>query len=326
MTKTTSFLNVLHYITQTPNRCITQAKMRELLGNPPKSSWNRQINELTEDSADVPAMLLKTKDSETGEINYCLNHRGWQAFLDAHTEGGFLLECYRQTGYLLDSNFTNMIFDLPDTNKREKETLSRKFLNLVKIKTQKSDKLKEVLDSVIQALISEKQVELTYEGEIRIFRPYTLITHRDDLYVMGQRRKGESNWEERMYKLSRISKIKILTIGFPYPERKTWDPVKKFQEASGLIVETPKKVTLRVYGHSRKIFSEKDFFGASLINRDADFDTYICAYSHPNEFLGQLFVYAQDVEIVDDEDLKQLFIDKAQEALSRNSKGIKKLA
>ena len=37
-----------------------------------------------------------------------------------------------------------------------------------------------------------------------------------------------------------------------------------------------------------------------------------------HEFLGQLFVYAQDIEIVDDEELTKAFVEKAQTGLLRN--------
>jgi hypothetical protein len=63
---------------------------------------------------------------------------------------------------------------------------------------------------------------------------------------------------------------------------------------------------------------EKEFFKGALVNRDVEFDTYLCIYTNSAEFLGQIFVYAQDVEIVDDEELREEFVEKAMAGLGRN--------
>jgi predicted DNA-binding transcriptional regulator YafY len=277
------------------------------------------INELTQGSADVPALLLETHDPETNSRFYCVNHRGWQAFMDAHEEGKFLLECYRQVGHLLDSDFANMVFELPDLDRKEVNNLSRKFLHLVKVKAHKTSRSKSVLDAIIEALIGNKQLEITYDGGLRTVRPLTLCQHRDELYLMGYRSKDHGEWEKRTYKLTRISGIKVLDRGFPYPGKKEWDPVKEYESSSGLVLGPVKKVQVRVFGDSRKIIAEKDFFNGEFINREKDFDSYLCTYTNHHEFLGQLFVYAQDVEIVDDEELREQFVLKAQAGLLRNS-------
>ena len=325
MTKTTQFLQILHHIAQSPNRCLSEEKVKEIMGNPPKATWHRNINELIEGSADVPALLMETSDRGSGQVFYCINHRGWQAFIDAHTEGKFLLECYRQVGHLLDSNFANMVFDITDVDRKRVDTLSRKFLHLVKIKAQRTERSKEVLDTILKALISEHRVEISYDdGGVREFQPYTLCQHRDELYIMGYRKKGESLWEKRTYKLSRILNIRLLESKFRYPDRSDWNPMEEYQSSSGLITGEIKKVKINVYGLSRKVILEKDFFNGELLNQTSDFDSYMMSYSNIHEFLGQLFVYAQDVEIVDDEDLKEAFLVKAQSALMRNQSSERK--
>lgn len=262
---------------------------------------------------------METINSETEERFYCLNHKGWQSFLDAHEEGKFLLECYRQVGHLLDSEFANMVFELPDIDRKLTNSLNRKFLHLVKVKAQKTKNSKIVLDAIIEALISNKQLEITYDAGLRTVRPLTLCQYRDDLYLMCYRSKDDGQWEKRTYKLSRMSGIKVLDRGFPYPSKSEWDPMQEYQSASGLVLGPIKKVQVRVFGDSRKIIAEKDFFNGEFINREKDFDTYLCTYTNHHEFLGQLFVYAQDVEIVDDEELREQFVLKAQAGLLRNS-------
>lgn len=251
---------------------------------------------------------------------YCVNIRGWQSFIDAHEEGKFLLECYRQIGHLLQSDFTNMVFDIPDLDKKQVQRIERKFLHLVTVKAHKTNSSKQILNSVIEALIREKHLEITYDGGLRTVRPLTLCQHRDELYLMCYRQKEGGEWGKRTYKLARMSGVKVLDRKFPYPVKSEWDPIKEYESSSGLVLGPVRKVQIKVYGQSRKIIAEKDFFSGELINLDKDFDTYLCSYTNSAEFLGQLFVYAQDVEIVDDLDLINEFNNKANAALQRNSK------
>lgn len=322
MTKTSQFLLILHHVASSPTRCLAEERLKHLLGNPPKSTWHRLINELIQGSGDVPALLMETMNE--GQRFYCVNLRGWQTFIDAHEEGKFLLECYRQIGHLLESDFTNMVFELPDIDKKHLNRIERKFLHLVRVKAHKTNSSKKILNSVIEALIGEKQVELTYDAGLRIVRPLTLCQHRDDLYLMCYRMKDGGEWEKRTYKLSRITGLKVLDRKFPYPSKNEWDPLKEYESSSGLILGHPKKVSIAVYNSSRRVFSEKEFFNGELINREKDFDTYLCTYTNAPEFLGQLFVYAQDLEILDDDELRNEFINKAEAALARN-RSLKKL-
>ena len=294
------------------------------MDNPPKSTWHRLINELIEGSKEVPALLIETKAPDSEEKFFCVNTNGWQAFIDAHEEGKFLLECYRQVGHLLQSDFSDMVFELTDVDRKMVGRLNRKFLHLVKVQAFKTAQSKKNLDAIIHALIGEKMIEITYDGGLKTVRPLTLCQHRDDLYLMCYRQKDGSEWEKRTYKISRITGIRTLDKKFPYPSKTDWDPLNEYQHSSGLVLGEAKRVQIKVFGHSRKIVAEKEFFNGELINREADFDVYSCVYTNHHEFLGQIFVYAQDVEIVDDETLRAQFVEKAREALYRNSKiGIK---
>lgn len=317
MTKTSQFLLILHHVASSPSRCLAEDKLKHLLGNPPKSTWHRLINELIQGSSDVPALLMETMNE--GEKFYCVNLRGWQSFIDAHEEGKFLLECYRQIGHLLQSDFTNMVFEIPDLNKKQVNKIERKFLHLVKVKAHKTNSSKLILNAVIEALLKEKVLEITYDAGLKVVRPLTLCQHRDDLYLMCYRQKDGGEWEKRTYKISRITGIKVLDRGYPYPSKSEWDPLKEYEKSSGLVLGPIKHVQINVFGDSRRVFSEKEFFSAELINHDKEFDTYQCSYTNPAEFLGQLFVYAQDVEIVNDPELQEEFINKAIAALKRNN-------
>lgn len=288
------------------------------MDNPPRSTWHRQINELLTGTKDAPALLIQTNNTE-GEKLYCLNSEGWQAFLNAHEEGKFLLECYRQIGYLLESDFTNMVFDLTDMDRKHIGRLERKFLHLAQVKARENKQLRKTLDLVIEGLVGEKQMELIYDGGLRLVKPLTLCQHRDELYLMCLR-ENEGKWEKRTYKLTRINGIRVLETKFNYPSKKDWDPGQEYKKSSGLVLGEVKQVQIKVYGNSRKIIAEKDFFNGEFINRDEKSETYLCSYTNSAEFLGQIFVYAQDIEIVDDKELREEFCMKALESLMRNRK------
>lgn len=318
MTKTAQFLLILHHVSSSPSRCLSEERLKNLLDYPPKSTWHRLINELTHGSGDVPALLMETIDKDSGEVLYCVNIRGWQSFIDAHEEGKFLLECYRQVGHLLQSDFTNMVFEIPDLDRKAVNKIERKFLHLVKVKAHKTYSSKLILNTVIEGLLKELVIELTYDGGLRRVRPLTLCQHRDDLYLMCYRQIDEGSWEKRTYKLSRITGAKVTERKYPYPPKTEWNPLAEYEKSSGLVLGPIKQVQLRVFGESRKVLKEKEFFSAQFINTEKDFDTYVCTYTNSAEFLGQLFVYAQDVEIVDDEELREEFITKASLAIKRN--------
>ncbi|HXH74191.1 MAG TPA: WYL domain-containing protein [Bacteriovoracaceae bacterium] len=272
MSKTTSFLRILYKVSLSPTRCLPESI--SMMGNPSKSTWHRQINELLEGTKDAPALLIQTENPD-GERLYCLNTEGWQAFLDAHEEGKYLLECYRQVGHLLESDFTNMIFDLSEVERKNFDRLNRKFLYLVKVKAQKNQNSRKTLDSVIQAVIGEKKLEITYDGGVRTVMPLTLCQHRDELYLMCYRQKDGSQWEKRTYKLARITGIKVLESKFKYPSKNEWDPLTEYKTSSGLVLGEVKRVLVKIYGHSRKIISEKNSSAVSLpIKTNMQIPTY----------------------------------------------------
>ena len=317
--KTSGYLRLLFQLSIAPQRSLSEARIKELLGSKSKSTWHRQLAELVDGCKDFPPLLIQSKNAED-ETLYKFSTDGWQAFLDAQIEGKYLLECYRQMGHLIESEFANMVFIKDDVERKDIEKVSRKFLNLVKIKARKTQHSREILDSIIEALVSEKQIEITYDGGLRTINPYTLCQHRDNLYLMGLRSKDNSEWEMKTFNLSRITQVKILKTSFDYPNRSKWDPAKEYANSSGLVLGEEKLVQISVTGHARKIFSEKDFFGAQLINSHKDFDIYSCRYTNSHEFLGQIFVYADEVEILNDEELKSEFCRKAERALMKNQR------
>jgi hypothetical protein len=101
-----------------------------------------------------------------------------------------------------------------------------------------------------------------------------------------------------------------------------WNPKLEFQASSGIMNLTNESfdVQINVFGDSRIVFKEKRFFNNTLILSEEHFDTYQLTCTSINEFLGQLFIYAQDIEIVNNEMLRLKFLEKAEQAIVRNQK------
>ena len=73
-----------------------------------------------------------------------------------------------------------------------------------------------------------------------------------------------------------------------------------------------------MYGDSKKILSEKRFFDADIIDKTKEYDEYVCHFTNIDEFIGLLFIYGQDIEIVSDVGLKNAFKEKAEKIIQRN--------
>jgi len=187
------------------------------------------------------------------------------------------------------------------------------------------DNLSLHLEHIIKALVGNRKMFIRYQDidqtkearAISIF-PLTLVQYRDDLYLCAY--KNEMKDENlRHYKVSRILEIMESTEGFRYPSISRWNPREHFKNNSGIFVGNEKRAKFRVYGNSKKLLSEKSFFNSKLLERTRDFDEYECNYSNVEEFIGFLFIYGQDIEIVSDASLKKSFREKAQKILNRNS-------
>ena len=154
------------------------------------------------------------------------------------------------------------------------------------------------------------------KAAIEIF-PLTLVQYRDDLYLVAF--KSEMKDENmRHYKVSRILEVMESKNGFKYPSASKWQPKDYFKNRSGIFVGNDKKARFKVYNESKNILSEKSFFNSCLVAQSKDYDEYECTYSNVEEFIGFLFIYGQDVEIVGNPSLKKAFCDKADKILKRN--------
>lgn len=316
-TKTDRIILLIQTICKAPRLSLSEKKIRELLGNPSRAQWYKLRQELIEDVGQRRAILLELSDDE-GNNNYQLNQCDWFHYLEGSQEIQFILKSYKELGHLFPKIDTDGITV-------SSKNLERKFHYLCKIKAKDSAEQQEHrIETIMRALIGNRKLLIDYKGSndskektIDIF-PLTLTQYRDDLYLLAFKSEIKDD-KIRAYKISRIKKIQSLKETFKYPNESKWNPREYFKNTSGIIAGPVKKAQFKVFGDSRKILSEKKFFDSEIIHQTKEYDEYICTYTNADEFIGQLFIYGQDVEIISDKMLREYFLKKAKAIILKNT-------
>lgn len=317
-TKTDACLLLIQTICKSPRLTLSDEKVRKILGHPSKAQYHKLINELTSDVGERKKILLKQKD-ENGNIQFQLNDCDWVQYLEAKSEIHFILNSYKEMGHLFPK------IDVDGVSVQSKN-LDRRFhyLSQVKVNETKAN-IHNHLELIIKALVGNRRLFIKYKDNdkakekmaVEIF-PLTLVQYRDDLYLVAY--KSEMRDEHlRHYKVSRVLEIIESKSTFKYPPITKWNPKEHFKNHSGIFVGNEKKAVFRVFNESKNLLSEKKFFNSKIISQTKDYDEYECLYSNIEEFMGLLFIYGQDVEIVSDAALKKAFKEKAEKILRRNS-------
>lgn len=328
-TKTQRVLCLMRAILSAPNSMINDATFRKLMGVPSKPNYHKLIAELTNDQGEIQALLIRDKTEEG--FNYTLNEH-YSGLKAANAQNEYVLECYSRLGSILPEEMQKRLSSVISQKDQKTKNLSRKFCHVTPIKGHELEThQKEILAKITKAILEEKEIKITYKDSREIvstflFKPFTLCQYREDLYLLGHE-LADKEYSDRNCKIRRIQKVERTENNFTYPANKNWDPHGKFKINSGIIDKMSERydVQIKVYGTSRVVFKEKSIFNNKLITNGADYDLYEVTCTGINEFLGQLFVYAQDIEIVDNEMMKKLFVEKASQAIGRNQK-FKKVA
>jgi hypothetical protein len=282
-TKTDRIILLIQTICKSPRLSLSEKKVKEILDNPSRAQWYKIKQELLEDVGQRRAILLEIFDDE-GNVSYQLNQCDWFHYLEGTQEIQFILKTYKELGHLFPQIETNGIAT-------SSKNLDRKFHYLCKIKAKNNSINREHhLEEIIRALIGSRKILIDYKGSNDIkektvdIYPLTLTQYRDDLYLMAY--KNEIIEENiRAYKISRIDKIQNLKETFKYPSENKWNPKEYFKNTSGIIAGNEKKAVFRVFGDSKKILSEKNFFNSEIVNQTKEYDEYVSNYTNTDEFI-----------------------------------------
>jgi hypothetical protein len=323
--KTEKILKVLYYISRAYEHRINTSKLKELLDHPSKANFYKLRDELISGMGELPPLLLEEDNPEqSSELIYKLNSEAWDNFVTASQEGHFYLEAFRKLSSILNSDYTRMHFDDLADEARSFKNLDRKFYYVNKVAVKNDEAFSKKVNLIVNALLGNNRIKISYrkardqyEYE-RVIEPLTLCQYRDDLYLLCFKVEGKQK-ENRIYKISRIGELTLLDEKFNYPTASKWNPAREFEKSSGIFLAQEKGLaTFRVYGHARDVFLEKKIFDAFLIEQTEDYDQYQCHFGNPNEFIGQLYIYADEIEIMAPSQIKEQFINKAQAVLERH--------
>lgn len=315
MKKAHAYIQIILNIIHSPGQRVSEQELAESLQKP-YSTLKRYLSELKNiilENGSSPII----QESISGINYYTLNKSLFKYFYPEHLETAFYFEAYHKIGNLLQSsNFkedvTNLKEEVFNLNGKSEE-FSRKFF--YKSSTQSTNTSLEFQAIIVQSLIENKKIKLLYSDKEYCIEPLCLTQYRDSLYLVAYNELKEI----RRFKFNRIQAIELTSTTFKYPTAKNWNPETFFKNSSGIITGDIKSVTVNVYGLSRIHIKEREFFNKQLQVSNSLYDTYKLNYTNDDEFLGQLFVYAQDIQILDSDELREKLVTKAQEAIKKNS-------
>ncbi|MCF8059952.1 MAG: WYL domain-containing protein [Bacteriovoracaceae bacterium] len=339
------YLNVLSAILKSSRLELSQKKLFDIIGKSRSQNY-KILNNLLNGTATTDAILVEIRErggvvaGDSGDlgsianddkVSYKLKSNSWEDANNISLEGKFFLECYKHVGYLLDSDYSRAQFeDDLDITSNQLNKLKRKFFYLAKVQAKAYNKNQRVIfEKLVKALLNETQILLNYPindpikaKKGRSIKPYTLCQYRDDLYLLGEEEQKDGSWIQKNFKVSRIKDLFESAEKFTYPSQNKWNPNEQFKLTSGLINSTPKEARVLVHGHFKQLLLEKNFCNARLMSSTEEEEhEYIFTYTEANEFIGQLFTYAECVEILEPKSLREQFIAKAERALSLNYGG-----
>ncbi len=339
------YLNILSELLKSSRLELSQKKIFELTGKSRAQNY-KILKNLLEGTGSTGPLLVEIRDqSRIGNISsdgehisdddviYKLKCNSWEDANNISLEGKFFLECYKHIGYLLDSDYSRAQFeDDLDITSVQLNKLKRKFFYLSKVQAKPFGKhQKAILEKVVKCLLNEKNLFLYYplnnptKAKVaRSIHPLTLCQYRDDLYLLGYEEQSDGSLMQKSFKISRIKDVVESEEKFRYPSHNKWNPEEEYKYSSGLIKAESREAHILVHGHFKDLLLEKHFCNAYLMSpSEEDIHEYKFTYTDLNEFVGQLFTYAECVQILGPKELKEAFVTKAQKALHLNLDEIK---
>ncbi len=327
------YLNILSALLKSSRLELSRSKIFEIIGKSRAQNYKILKNLLDGTPTTEPLLVEIGNELNEEDIFYKLKCNSWEDANNISLEGKFFLECYKHIGYLLDSDYSRAQFeDDLDITTNQLNKLQRKFFYLSKVQAKPFDKSqKAILEKLVKSLLNEKKAFLFYplndpikSKRARSIRPLTLCQYRDDLYLLADEEQADGSQIRKSYKVSRVKDLSESEEKFRYPSQRDWNPKEEYKLTSGLIKSKPKEAHILVHGHFKTLLLEKHFCNARLMNSsEEEVHEYKFTYTEPNEFLGQLFTYAECIEILGPQDLKDQFLAKAQQALNLNLGSLK---
>lgn len=313
MKKSEFILSFVGHLLDAKNQQLSMDKIKEFYPKA-RSSFFRNISEIT--NFMMPSGEPLFVKFEEGEKSYIkVNNKFTIKFIPDGEKNIFDLQNLMKVGSLLDHSLIKEVLkelkDIYQINGKSK-VLNQKFYHHSRLETHHD---LDIYREIVSALLGNNIVNFTYnDKEYFDYKLLSLCQYRDAIYLNAY--TGEFHLAGvKTFKLVRFESFEITQGKFTYPS--CWD-VEKYYQNRDLVDEKRSHAVFRVFRESRKQIREKTFFNKIEVSSNDLYDEYRVSYSNSHELLGQLFVYAQDIEIIEDDELKEAFLEKAQKAIEQN--------
>jgi predicted DNA-binding transcriptional regulator YafY/predicted transcriptional regulator len=286
-----------------------------------QKTWYKYKNEMQKSFRDQDnALIFNFFEDKENEVKYIgINKSMFKYHFPDHLESAFYFEAYQKIGHHFNhqnlsrdiDKLKNYVFNL----KGKGEEFQRKFYYLSNTDEKKKDCDHQAI--IIKSLISNLKLKAKYKNKNYTLLPLCLTMHKGSLYLVAYKDLPIDE-NLRHFKLIRFNQLELQDEDFNYPKATEWNPDEYFKSAAGMFKDDLKECKLRVYAPSKFLMEEIDFFSYEVIREDSESMDIKVKFTHIQEFLGQLFIYAQDIEVLEGEEVLKAFREKAELALSRN--------
>ncbi|MCX8110796.1 MAG: WYL domain-containing protein [Syntrophorhabdaceae bacterium] len=219
----------------------------------------------------------------------------------------------------IDNIWNTITGQMPPSRKKQLEYFDRKIRYTGFGSKQYEDK-DIVLASTLRALLHQFKMKIIYlsgtssKGKERTIHPYTLLLHRDALYLIAY---DESVGDIRTFLIDRIEDARVINENFKYP--RDYNPETLTEGSFGLYdsrgkepfkVKVAFKAYLWDYITTRKWHPTQRFKPV----KDGWF-TMEVEISHIIEFIPWILAFGKEAKVVEPESLKETIKNEIQEAL-----------
>lgn len=150
----------------------------------------------------------------------------------------------------LEAIRTDVVHRLATMRRQQFSSMNRKFVVLCSHEASLADRAGD-LDDALDAILSQRVVRIQYrtfsgKNDVRRIKPYSLVIHDAQLYVVGVDADAREDQAPRTYRFARILTIDIEAERFEYPEQNEYDPAVLFRDSVGIWLGEPEPCQVRV--------------------------------------------------------------------------------
>jgi proteasome accessory factor B len=244
----------------------------------------------------------------THVVAFTLEELVWLKVFEAYAS------CFEGTG--IDETFRRIcnktLATLKPKDRARVLDLSRKIFDVPEHVRDYSDKA-EVLDQIVSALLEEQPLVIKQESKTagrRRFRidPYTLVTHKRALYLVGLSHHHKAI---RTFAIDGIADAtRQRDESFVYP--KSYDPRKVFEGAFGIIQGEETEVTIRFDGHFEPWVRGRKFHPSQTLEKKGAFLYLTMRLRGTKELLPWIMSWGANAAVVSPPTLRDEWLKHAQ--------------